>query len=93
MNNTSTLVRAMSVHGLTAANVVRGQRLLKIQAMATPLLLSQPCGRCVKHRGRDNADLSTWFYQPAIGGIPVNLLACDTHMAAAIRVYCPTPTS
>lgn len=79
------LVQFMKVHGLTASATVRGQRLLRVQPMATPLLLSRPCQICLIRRPA-NADLSAWIYRPLIDATTV-ITACDFHTACAIRTY------
>jgi hypothetical protein len=78
-------IKVMKSHGLTASAAIRGLRLLKIQPMAPPELLSRPCGICVV-RKRAAPSPSTWIYRPIIDGNH-RITTCDHHMASAVRVY------
>ncbi len=77
-------VEAMKTQGLTAAAAVRGQRLLKIEQMATPTLLSKTCRICLVRKVMHEP--STWHYRPLIDPTAV-IAACDYHTAAAVRGY------
>ena len=93
-------VVAMKEHGLTGSAAIRGLRLLTIEPMATPELLSRPCGICAVRKraeerrpgGRGVAfelNPSTWIYRPFINDShPIT--ACDYHTAQAVRVALST---
>lgn len=83
-------IEAMKAHGLTASAAIRGLRLLTIQPMGTPDLLSRPCGICVV-RKRAEPSPSTWIYRPIIDGNH-RITACDHHTAGAVRAYSKGPT-
>jgi len=78
-------VDTMRIQGLTASDAVRGQRLLKIEQMATPVLLSRPCQIC-RVRKVATPRPSTWHYQPLID-LAALITACDYHTAVAVRGY------
>ena len=93
-------VVAMKTHGLTGSAAIRGLRLLKIEPMATPELLSRPCGICVVRKRVEarrpgysalaiELNPSTWIYRPFINdNHPIT--ACDFHTAQAVRVALST---
>lgn len=80
------LVAAMQARGLSATVAIRGLRLLKIQPVATPELLSSACQICVARKLAAPSP-STWIYRPLIDG-ENRITACDHHTATAVRAYC-----
>lgn len=78
-------VNAMRIQGIAPSDAIRGQRLLKIARMATPVLLSKPCQIC-KARAVKEVRPSSWHYRPLIDATAV-IVACDEHTARVVRGY------